>query len=127
MNRLTIILLSKEESTLADVASVLSAHQGFDISCFKSAQQAWSYLQDNKIDVVVADDLLQDSTGLEFIKELVPRNPFVNCALISPLSHDEFHEVTEGYGIFMQLPVEPTAQLAYEMIDHLDKIYKLTS
>ena len=69
---------------------------------------------------------LQDCTGLQFVKDLVAANPFVNCALASSLSHDAFHEATEGYGVFMQLQVPPTAQSAYDMIEHLKKIYQLS-
>ncbi len=109
MNRLNVILLSKEESTLASVASVLMGQRRFHVSCFASAEEAWTYLQGNKLDVAVVSDVLQDCTGLQFIKNLVAKNPFVNCALTSPLSKDEFHEATEGYGVFMQLPVKPSA------------------
>lgn len=126
MNRINIIILSKEESSLADVASVFAAHNGFDITWFASAEQVWTFMQSTKIDVAVVSDLLQDCTGLQFIKKLVTKNPLVNCALISSLSHDEFHEATEGYGIFMQLPVNPTPQSANDMIEHLGKIYQLT-
>ena len=125
MNGLNIILLSKEESTLASIASVLMAQRRFQVSCFSSAGDVWTYLQSNKLDVAVVSDVLQDCTGLQFIKNLVVKNPFVNCALTSPLSTDEFHEATEGYGVFMQLPVNPSAQVAYEMIERLDKIFEL--
>jgi len=126
MNRINIILLSKEESSLAEVASVFTAQSGFDVTWFASAEQVWTFMQSTKIDVAVVSDLLQDCTGLQFIKKLVTKNPFVNCALMSPLSDDEFHEETEGYGIFMQLPVNPTTQSANDMIEHLGKIYQLT-
>ena len=125
MNGLNVILLSKEASTLASVASVLKGQRRFQVSCLASAGEVWAYLQGNKLDVAVVSDVLQDCTGLQFIKNLVAKNPFVNCALTSPLSTDEFHEATEGYGVFMQLPVNPSADAAYEMIERLDKIYEL--
>ena len=125
MDRLNVILLSEEDSTLASVASVLMGQRRFHVSCLASAEEAWAYLQGNKLDVAVVSDLLQDCTGLQFIKTLVAKNPFVNCALTSPLSKDEFHEATEGYGLFMQLPVNPSGQDADEMIERLNKIYGL--
>lgn len=126
MNRINVILLSKEESSLAEVASVFAAQSGFNITWLPSAEQVWSFMQNTKIDVVVVSELLQDCTGLQFIKKLVTKNPLVNCALMSSLSQDEFHEETEGYGIFMQLPVNPNPQSANDMIVHLGKIYQLT-
>jgi DNA-binding NtrC family response regulator len=125
MNRLNVILLGKEASSLANVASVLMEQRHFHVTCFTAAEEVWTYLQSNKLDVAVVSEVLQDCTGLQFIKNLVTKHPFVNCALTSPLSKDQFHEETEGYGVFMQLPVNPSAQSAGEMIEHLDKIYQL--
>lgn len=126
MKKLHIILLSKEASSLKEVASVLAAQDGFEVTWLASADQAWNYMSSNKIDVAVVSEELQDCTGLQFVKNLVAANPFVNCALASPLSHDVFHEVTEGYGVFMQLQVPPTAQSACDMIELLEKIYQLS-
>lgn len=124
MKRLHVILLGKDPSSLANVASVLMDQRQFHVTSLTSKEEVWAYLQDNKLDVAVVSEMLQDCNGLQFIKTLVTKNPFVNCALTSPLSKDEFHEETEGYGVFMQLPVNPTTQSAYEMIEHLDKIYQ---
>ena len=126
MKKLNIILLSKEESSLKEVASVLAAQEGFEITWLASAGQAWDYMGSNKIDVAVVSEELQDCSGLLFVKNLVAADPFVNCALASPLSHDAFHEATEGYGIFMQLQVPPTVRSAHDMIEHLKKIYELS-
>ena len=125
MKRLHVILLGKEASSLANVALVLMEQRQFHVTCLTAAEEVWAYLQSNKLDVVIVSEDLQDCTGLQFIKNLVTKNPFVNCALTSPLTKDEFHEETEGYGVFMQLPVNPTAQSAGDMIEHLDKIYQL--
>ncbi len=126
MKKLNILLLSKEESSLTEVASVLAAQDGFKVTWLPSAEQAWDRISDNKIDVAVVSEELQDCTGLQFVKDLVAANPFVNCALASPLSHDAFHEATEGYGVFMQLEVPPAIQSAYDMLEHLKKIYQLS-
>ena len=56
MKKLNIILLSKEESSLTEVASVLAAQDGFEVTWLASAEQAWNYMTDNKIDVAVVSD-----------------------------------------------------------------------
>ncbi len=48
---------------------------------------------------------LGDMTGLEFIRAIVSKRPMVNCAAISSLASEDFHEASEGLGILMQLPV----------------------
>lgn len=126
MDRLTIILLSKEESLFAEFASALTERKEFRTTWFNSSEQVWSYLENNRVDVVVVLEKLQDCTGLQLVKDLVTKNPFINCALASPLPAEDFHEETEGYGVFMQLPVNPDAQSAIDMIELLEKIYQLT-
>lgn len=125
MNKLNIILASKEESSLSSVLSTLKADSRLNITFVDSAEKALQVIADSKIDVVVASEELQDTTGLQFINSVVAVNPFINCALVSPLSHDDFHEETEGLGIFMQLPVNPGEKSATEMLKLLDKIYQL--
>ncbi len=126
MEKVKIILLSKEASSLKDVASVFAAQGEFEVTWLASAEQAWDYMRSNKVDAAVVADELQDCSGLQFVKNLMTADPFVNCALASTLSADAFHEATEGYGVFMQLPVPPTAHSASDMIEHLKKIYQLS-
>lgn len=130
MDRLNIILLSKEESLFTEFTSVLTEKKEFQTTWFNSSGQVWNHLKNNSknncVDVAVVSEDLQDCTGLQVVKDLVARNPFINCALASPLPAEDFHEVTEGYGVFMQLPVKPDAQSAKDMIELLEKIYQLT-
>ena len=120
-----MLLVSRDESSLADMLSVLSEQPGFHVSILSSAEQVWAHFQNHHVDVAVVSEELVDCSGLQFVKELVSRNPFINCALASPLPENEFHEATEGYGIFMQLPPIPTTQSAREMIGRLNKIHQL--
>jgi len=125
MNRIDILLVSRDESSLAEMLSVLAEQRSFHVSMLSSSQQAWAHFQNNHVDVAVVSEELEDCSGLVFVKELVSRNPFINCALASSLTENEFHEATEGYGVFMQLPPIPTTQSAHEMIGHLNKIHQL--
>ena len=42
--------------------------------------------------------------------------------MVSTLPAEEFHEVTEGLGVFMQLPVNPGAEEAAKMMQLLESI-----
>ncbi len=61
-------------------------------------------------------------TGLEFIKTVITQKPMVNCAAVSSLLPDDFHEASEGFGILMQLPPRPGGEHAEELLGHLKKI-----
>ena len=123
--RSNFLLVSKEFSSLREMTSILREDSRLKIIHASSADRAMQDIRNSNIDVAVVSDELQDMAGLQFIAELVAENPFINCALVSSLYPDEFHEQTEGLGVFMQLPVNPDAKETKQMFKHLEKIYQL--
>lgn len=81
-----------------------------------------SLLKTGSYTAVVVDTLLDDGDGLAFVQCLAREYPLVNCALASALEAEEFHEKTEGLGLFMQLPPVPGKREARKMLELLAKI-----
>ncbi len=81
-----------------------------------------SMIAEDNFDLVVADETLGDMTGLEFIRAIVAKRPMVNCAAISSLTPEDFHEASEGLGILMQLPVSPGQEHAERLLGQLQNI-----
>jgi two-component SAPR family response regulator len=79
------------------------------------------------VDLVVADETLGDMTGLDLIKRLVAINPLINCAAVSSLSKEAYHEASEGLGILMQLPPKPAGADGQRLMAHLNQILGLSS
>ncbi len=50
----------------------------------------------------------------------------MNCAAVSSLSADDFHEASEGLGVMMQLPLEPDLKDAEKLVEYLKTILNLT-
>lgn len=119
---LSVLLVGKEPAAWGDFAAELSRNEGIKVSSASSGLQAWDFLGGNKVDVVVADEELADGTGLSFVHELTKRRPLINCAMVSTLEPKKFHEVTEGLGIFIQLPVSPATEEAVKMLQLLKSI-----
>ena len=46
----------------------------------------------------------------------------INCAAVSSLTSEDFHEAGEGLGILMQLPVEPGQEYADMLLEQLKSI-----
>jgi DNA-binding response OmpR family regulator len=86
-----------------------------------------SMMAEGNFDLVVADENLGDMTGLEFIKAIVSKRPMVNCAAISSLASEDFHEASEGLGILMQLPVRPGQEHAEMLLGQLKSILNMMS
>jgi hypothetical protein len=61
------------------------------------------------------------------MKKLLSINPMINCAAVSPLPHEAFHEASEGLGVLAQLPVAPGKPDAEKLLRHLKDINILLS
>ncbi len=119
---LNILLAGKSPQGLAALNAALKKEEGIRIMTAVSAQEAWGILGNCKMDVVVTDEKLADGDSLAFVKELVKQQPLINCAMVSTLDAKDFHEATEGLGVFMQLPVKPGADEAGKMLQLLQSI-----
>ncbi len=71
------------------------------------------------------ENLSGGTDGLDCIKKLTHSDPFANCAAITSLSFEDFHEVSEGLGVLMGLPENPARQDAKRLFEHLENILNL--
>lgn len=122
-----ILLVGGNPASLTGFAGFLSSKAGITVSRAASGQEALAILGREKIYTVVVDEKLADGDGLPFVRQLLQVNPLVNCALVSSLSLADFHEATEGLGVFMQLPASPGAEHAEKMLELVESIEVLMS
>ena len=122
-----IMLASSDLTVFNDVFQVLKSKDNMKLSYVGSAAEGMELINEGDVDVVAASEQLSDSSGLAFIRKVVTEYPLLNCALVSSLSAEDFHEATEGLGLFFQFPQRPDAASAEKMIELLDKIYMLNS
>ncbi len=121
-----VLLIGHEESHLSSLSQKLWQYNNVSVMKFDSGRIGLDLIHYNKVDFVIADEQLEDMTGLKFVERLVDVNPMMNCALISSLSVEDFHEATEGLGIIAQLPTQPDENQIEEMIHRLNKILDMT-
>ena len=123
MNKL--LMVTPDKAPFNEFALVLVQNDDIELSWAESGQRALDMLSGSPLDLVVVDEKLGDMTGIEFIEALVSVNPMINCAAVSPLPSDEFHEVSEGLGILAQLPVQLGAKDAEDLLKLLNHLKKL--
>jgi len=126
-NMLKLLLVTPDKDSLSAFASALTEHGDVDLFWAESGDDALGIVSNTTIDLVVTDEKLGDMTGLELANRLLAVNPMINCAAISHLSPEEFHEASEGLGIMAQLPVSPGKDQAEDLLRHLKNIKKLTA
>lgn len=121
----SIVLVGKDLAPYTELVSVLEELDRVTVTQVNSGKEVIEMLGANDVDVVVCAETLADGTGISFAEELMKKNPLINCAITSSLEPKEFHEQTEGRGIFMQLPILPRKKDGEKMIQILDSISAL--
>ncbi|VEN74689.1 Response regulator receiver protein [Candidatus Desulfarcum epimagneticum] len=78
-------------------------------------------------DLAIVDENLSDGPGgLEAVETLTRINPFLNCAAVTGLSEEDFHDASEGFGVLAGLPKNPGKEDALKLIEALEKILTMT-
>ena len=121
-----ILLATSEKESFSEFASTLGKNDDVELSWSANGQEALEKIPDNPVDLVVVNENIGDMTGIEFMKKLLMINPMINCAAVSSLSHEEFHEASEGLGVLMQLPVNPGEFEAKDLLKRLKNLKDLT-
>ena len=122
-----ILLVTSEKEPFSEFAGVLKQKDDVELFWTSTGQEALEAISGNPVDLVVVNENIGDMTGIEFMKKLLPINPMINSAAVSPLSSEEFHEASEGLGVLMQLPVGPGKLEAEDLLKRLKKLKDLTS
>jgi len=117
-----LILVDSTGYTFSKTIPALQADKRVLFRQADSGIAAFEALSGGACDLALVADQLTDMTGLEFVRQLVARHPFVNCALVSSMTDTDFHEATEGLGLLAKLPPEPDAKHVARLMRKLESI-----
>jgi len=121
-----VLLVSREKNIFKELEAAFLKNN-ITAQWTDTAQKAISMLSKENFDVFITDEHLPDITGRELIEKILFKNAMMNSVVLSELSHKDFHEAYEGLGVLMQFPPVPGKQQAQNLLDHLDRIAKITS
>lgn len=119
---LNILMISSDNHAFDDLAACMKMEIELDLSWAKSAKNALKIITDGHFDLVITDENLTDMTGIDLVKKIVSLKPMIHHAVVSRLSHDDFHAVSEGLGILVQLPPNPGLQHAQHLLKQTKKL-----
>ena len=122
-----ILVVSPNRDALSVLASTLKKHNDVDLFWVESGGKALETVSNTTFDLVVTEERLEDMTGFELAGKLISVNPMINCAVISTLSPEDFHEASEGLGLLAQLPAQPTKEHTEELLQRLKNLKDLMS
>jgi len=121
-----LLSVNRDDHSLSMLCLALRGRDDIELEVSESGEKALTMLSSVAVDLVVAEEDLGDMTALEFARRLLKINPMINCAIVSSLPHEEFHEASEGLGIMAQLPKKPSAEDAEVLVKTLKQIKGLT-
>ena len=117
-----VLLVTPDQADLKTLASAFEQYKNVQMSWAASGNQALNKASEAPVELVVTDEDLGDMTGLQLAEKLLKINPMINCAIVSPLSAEAFHEASEGLGILAHLPVKPDKKQAEKLLNKLKKL-----
>lgn len=120
-----ILLVSGEKEVFSPLESVFTENK-ITFEWAGTAKKAVAQLGEKKIDLVITDETLPDMAGRKLVETIIFKNPMIDCVVLSALTHDQFHEAYEGLGVLMQFPLEPDKRYARKLLDHMDRIARIS-
>lgn len=123
---LHLLLVSTDQNFFANCKDAIEAYE-IEALQVESCKLAISEIKNKKFDLIIADEILEGTNGIECIEKIISFNPMLNCAIVSSLAPEAFHEASEGLGVLMQLPVKPKTKDIEKLFTHLQKVLQLTN
>ncbi len=120
-----ILFVSENPSTLDDLKHGLLKHPQVHVDAVASVDEAMIRIKEALPALVVMDEIVAGIPGKQLIEGMIKKNPFINTALVSPLSPEDFHEDTEGLGVLMKIDKHAGESQAKDMVEQLQKLLSL--
>lgn len=121
----SIVLAGSDHRGLAGFAAGLAQNGEVEIIGVDTATAVLDAVQSKPVHLVVVGEELADTDPVDCVNRLVRLNPMINCAMVSALTADDFHEATEGLGVLMQLPPNPSGADAVALITKVESLNAL--
>jgi DNA-binding NarL/FixJ family response regulator len=116
---LHIVLATTRPNAMQAFIEVLSSNPEVNLQRVISGAEALKAASTAIPHLVIIDTDLTDTAPLELVQKLLMINAMINTAVVSPLSDEEFHEASEGFGILGRLPNDPSRSDAGEILHKL--------
>jgi DNA-binding NarL/FixJ family response regulator len=118
---LLIVLASARPEALRSFAAALASDPEVQLQQVATGTEALEAGRTLAPHLMVID-YLPDTEPLSLVQKLLTVNALVNTAVVSPLSEEDFHEVSEGLGILGRLPSEPGVSEAADLLQKLRQV-----
>ncbi len=119
------VFVSRDKAQFKELEKMLGQHS-IEIKWCATGKELLSLIANTPkgqwIDLVIMEEVLPDMNAKALVEAVTTQSPMTNCVITGTMDKKQFHDVHEGYGVLMQLPVQPGQDDARNLEDHLKKI-----
>ncbi len=114
-----ILVLTETPPRFTDFATILRDEGAAECMWAETPETGLERVAADRPQLVVVDETIGGAPGLEWVKQLLTVDAFVNTAVISSLDEAAFHEAGEGLGVALHLSPDPGEADARKVLDWL--------
>ena len=122
-----ILMVATEKEPMGTIGEMIASRGDYTLVYADSAERALGLAEETAYELVIADERIGEKSALVFAEDLTRVNPMINCAVVSGLGHEEFHEASEGLGVLYQLKPVPEAKEVGELLTRLSAVLGMTA
>ena len=119
------VFVNRDKAQFKELEQMLGQHS-FEIKWCATGKELLSLIANTPkgqwIDLVIMEEVMPDMDAKALVEAVITQSPMTNCAITGTMAKKKFHDVHEGYGVLMQLPVQPGQDDARNLEDQLKKI-----
>lgn len=120
-----ISIVTTDRNKFSSLVKALCANSDCRIVWDSSVEGAGDRATGTPPDLMIVDEEVDGLSNLDIARHIVMTNAMVNLAVVSSLSHEDFHEVSEGLGILAQLPRSPGEDDASKLLEAIEQVSSL--
>jgi len=84
-----IVIVDDEEMVLTSISSFLMLETEYEVNTFLSAKEAFAFIQDNDVDLVISDYLMPEVDGIQFLGDVKKIKPEVTRIILTGYADKE--------------------------------------
>ena len=119
------VFVNRDKAQFKELEQMLARHS-IEVKWCATGKELLSLIADTPkgqwIDLVIMEEVLPDMDAKALVEAVTTQSPMTNCVITGTMDKKKFHDVHEGYGVLMQLPVQPGQDDAQNLEEHLKKI-----
>jgi len=113
------LLVGQNKAVLNLLEETLQLEQDIMVQSVESGESALKHALEKAPDLIILDTTEDDALGLDLIRRIMMVDAFINTAIISHMSEEEFHEEAEGLGVLARLSSSPGDEEIKQILSRL--------